>query len=65
MKAIEPLILASTGSYGFGPGPAQVFNGGGAIDEHACSGLAIFLAIHSVSIVNDAWRNRMAAKIGE
>jgi len=28
-------------------------------------GLIIFFAIHSVSIVNDPWRNRMAAKIGE
>jgi uncharacterized membrane protein len=28
-------------------------------------GLVIFFAIHSVSIVNDPWRNRMAARIGE
>jgi uncharacterized membrane protein len=28
-------------------------------------GLVLFFAIHSVSIVNDPWRNRMAAKIGE
>ncbi len=28
-------------------------------------GLAIFLAIHSVSIINDPWRNRMVAKLGE
>jgi uncharacterized membrane protein len=28
-------------------------------------GLVIFLGVHSVSIVNDPWRNRMAAKLGE
>jgi uncharacterized membrane protein len=28
-------------------------------------GLVLFFAIHSVSIVNDPWRNRMAAKVGE
>jgi uncharacterized membrane protein len=28
-------------------------------------GLLLFLGAHSVSIVNDAWRNRMAAKLGE
>jgi len=28
-------------------------------------GLVLFFAAHSVSIVNDAWRNRMAAKLGE
>lgn len=28
-------------------------------------GLTIFFAIHSVSIVNDPWRNRMAARIGD
>jgi uncharacterized membrane protein len=28
-------------------------------------GLIIFFAIHSVSIVNDPWRNRMAARIGD
>jgi uncharacterized membrane protein len=28
-------------------------------------GLVLFLGVHSVSIVNDAWRNRMAAKMGE
>ena len=29
------------------------------------AGLVIFFALHSVSIVNDAWRNRMAARLGE
>jgi uncharacterized membrane protein len=29
------------------------------------AGLVIFFAVHSVSIVNDAWRNRTAAKLGE
>jgi uncharacterized membrane protein len=28
-------------------------------------GLIIFFAVHSVSIVNDPWRDRMLAKIGE
>ncbi len=28
------------------------------------AGLVLFLGVHSVSIVNDDWRNRMAAKIG-
>lgn len=28
-------------------------------------GLVIFFAVHSVSIVNDRWRNRMAARFGE
>ncbi len=28
-------------------------------------GLAIFLGVHAISIVNDPWRNRMAGKIGE
>jgi uncharacterized membrane protein len=28
-------------------------------------GLAIFLGVHSVSIVNEPWRNRVAAAIGE
>lgn len=28
-------------------------------------GLVIFFAVHSVSIVNDAWRNRVAAKMGQ
>jgi len=28
-------------------------------------GLVIFFGVHSVSIVNDPWRNRMVAKIGE
>lgn len=28
-------------------------------------GLLIFLGIHSISIVNDPWRNRMVVKIGE
>jgi len=29
------------------------------------TGLLIFLGTHSISIVNDQWRNRMAAKLGE
>jgi uncharacterized membrane protein len=29
------------------------------------AGLTIFFAVHSISIVNDAWRNRMAARLGE
>lgn len=29
------------------------------------AGLALFLAVHSISIINDPWRNRVAAKIGE
>jgi uncharacterized membrane protein len=28
-------------------------------------GLLIFFAVHSVSIVNEPWRNRMVAKMGE
>lgn len=28
-------------------------------------GLAIFFAVHSLSIVNDPWRDRMVAKMGE
>jgi len=28
-------------------------------------GLAIFFAVHSVSIVNEPWRNRMAERLGE
>lgn len=28
-------------------------------------GLVLFFAVHSVSIVNDPWRNRMAANMGE
>jgi uncharacterized membrane protein len=28
-------------------------------------GLVIFFGVHSVSIVNDPWRDRMAAKVGE
>ncbi len=28
-------------------------------------GLFIFFSAHSISIINDAWRNRMVAKIGE
>lgn len=28
-------------------------------------GIILFFAVHSVSIVNDAWRNRMVEKIGE
>jgi len=28
-------------------------------------GLVVFFGVHSVSIVNDSWRDRMAAKIGE
>ena len=28
-------------------------------------GLVLFLATHSISIINDPWRNRMVAKIGE
>ncbi len=29
------------------------------------AGLLIFFAVHSIAIVNDAWRNRMAARLGE
>lgn len=29
------------------------------------AGLIIFFGVHSISIVNDAWRNRMATRIGE
>jgi len=29
------------------------------------TGLVIFLAVHSISIVNDDWRNRIAARLGE
>jgi len=29
------------------------------------AGLVIFLGVHSISIVNDDWRNRMAARTGE
>lgn len=29
------------------------------------AGLVLFLGVHSVSIVNDPWRNRVAARIGE
>ena len=29
------------------------------------AGLVIFFGVHSISIVNDAWRNRMAARLGE
>jgi len=29
------------------------------------TGLILFFAVHSVSIVNEAWRDRMAAKLGE
>jgi len=29
------------------------------------TGLIIFLAVHSVSIVSDRWRNRMAQRLGE
>lgn len=29
------------------------------------TGLVIFFGIHSISIVSDAWRNRIAARIGE
>jgi len=29
------------------------------------AGLVIFFAVHSISIVNDSWRNHMAAKLGE
>jgi uncharacterized membrane protein len=29
------------------------------------TGLIIFFAVHSISIINDAWRNRMAEKTGE
>jgi len=28
-------------------------------------GMVVFLGVHSVSIVSDPWRNRMAAKLGE
>lgn len=28
-------------------------------------GLILFLGVHSISIVNDPWRNRMAARLGE
>ena len=28
-------------------------------------GLVLFIGVHSVSIVNDPWRNRMAARMGE
>lgn len=28
-------------------------------------GIILFLGIHSISIVNDPWRNRMAARLGE
>ncbi len=28
-------------------------------------GLAVFLGVHSVSVVNDSWRNRMAQRLGE
>ena len=29
------------------------------------AGLIIFFSVHSISIVNDAWRNRAAARLGE
>ena len=29
------------------------------------AGLVIFFAVHSISIVNDDWRNRMAGRLGE
>lgn len=29
------------------------------------TGLIIFFAVHSISLVSDSWRNRMAARIGE
>ncbi len=29
------------------------------------SGLIIFFAVHSISIVNESWRDRMVAKVGE
>jgi uncharacterized membrane protein len=29
------------------------------------AGLVIFLAVHSISIVNDAWRNHMVQRLGE
>lgn len=28
-------------------------------------GLILFLGVHSISIINDPWRNRMAARLGE
>jgi uncharacterized membrane protein len=29
------------------------------------AGLILFFAVHSISIVNDAWRNRMASRLGQ
>jgi uncharacterized membrane protein len=29
------------------------------------AGLVVFFAVHSISIVNDPWRDRMAARLGE
>jgi uncharacterized membrane protein len=29
------------------------------------AGLALFFAVHSISIVNDSWRDRMVARLGE
>jgi len=29
------------------------------------AGLVIFLAVHSISIINEHWRNRMVARLGE
>ena len=29
------------------------------------AGLVLFFSVHSVSIVNDPWRNRVAARLGE
>lgn len=28
-------------------------------------GLVLFFGVHSISIVNDRWRNRMAERMGE
>ncbi|MGA7981134.1 MAG: NnrU family protein [Chromatiaceae bacterium] len=33
--------------------------------EILIAGLVLFLGIHSVSIISDPWRNRMAARLGE
>lgn len=44
---------------------ADALQGGSNAMEMLLAGMVLFLGTHSVSIVNPAWRDRMAARLGE
>jgi uncharacterized membrane protein len=58
-------LIVAGGADEDAPNSAVAKNSGDGLVGALIAGLVLFLGIHSVSIVNDAWRNRMAERLGE